>query len=309
MSTYYILDDSNKKDVKFLKSLYDFCNKNYLIQRENKYVVLAHSVMEITQAIVNITNYKLKYNNGKYRTYITTKENNLNLNSSDTKNIILVNTPAHLPRDENANINFSEFDNVIKCCDNTWSLIMYENNKERKDRLEDADIYMLSGKYLCGNPHDSKTLPINNLKVSMGFFKDKALAKSIQNQINHLTSGFKYCDILEIKKIISKPLSLMSVHKKNYNLLRSGVNSVKMAIKKYNKKYPEFKVNYEVEPSMYFVYVTSSSSDINIKNFTIFYKKLNFEAKLYENSKQLRNVRQTIFIPDVANGVMIISYD
>ena len=50
--THYILNNQNKKDNKFKKSVYDFCVQNYLIPQENHHLVVAHSVMEIQQALV-----------------------------------------------------------------------------------------------------------------------------------------------------------------------------------------------------------------------------------------------------------------
>jgi len=306
MSTHYILDDNNKKDVKFLKLVYDYCNENYLISSETKYVVVGHSVMEIKQALVNLTNYQLKFSDGKYRKHVTNKENNINLDSN-TRNLILVRTPGYLPtlKDRNANINLSGYDNVITCCDNTWSPFMYKNNMERKDNLEEnADVYLLSGRYLCGNPHELESLPVYNVKLSFGFFKDETLAKSVQDQINYISAGFKYTDIIDLKNILLKPRSLMSAYKKNYNILRNGVHTVKTVIKKYNEKYDDCKVKYEIEPSMFYVYVTSNDK-LDIKKFTTFYNKLNLEYKLYVNSKQLQNMRQTIWTPEVSNGIFI----
>ena len=50
---------------------------------------------------------------------------------------------------------------------------MYKNNMERKDNLEEnADVYLLSGRYLCGNPHELESLPVYNGKLSFGFFKE-----------------------------------------------------------------------------------------------------------------------------------------
>jgi hypothetical protein len=96
----------------------------------------------------------------------------------------------------------------------------------------------------------------------------------------------------------------MSAYKKNYNILRKGVHTVKTVIKKYNQKYDDCKVKYEIEPSMFYVYVTSNNK-LDIKKFTTFYNKLNLEYKLYVNSKQLQNMRQTIWTPEVANGIFI----
>ena len=121
---YYIFNDKNEKDLKFFETVYDFCYDNFFIPGENKHVVVGHSVMEIKQALVNITNYKLKYNDGKYREYVRNKENNINVNA-DTENIIAVNIPAYLPNSEK--INLSEYDNVITCIDNTWTPYMYKN--------------------------------------------------------------------------------------------------------------------------------------------------------------------------------------
>jgi hypothetical protein len=182
---------------------------------------------------------------------------------------------------------------------------MYKNNMERKDNLEEnADVYLLSGRYLCGNPHELESLPVYNGKLSFGFFKDKTIAKSVQDQINYISAGFEYTDIIDLKNILLKPRSLMSAYKKNYNILRKGVHKVKTVIKKYNQKYDDCKVKYEIEPSMFYVYVTSNDK-LDIKKFTTFYNKLNLEYKLYVNSKQLQNMRQTIWTPEVANGIFI----
>ena len=65
---YYIFNSNNEKDIKFLETVYDFCYDNCFIPRENNHVVVGHSVMEIKQALVNVTNYHLRFSDGKYRT-------------------------------------------------------------------------------------------------------------------------------------------------------------------------------------------------------------------------------------------------
>ena len=70
----------------FFESVYDFCSDNFFISRGNKHVVVGHSVMEIKQAIVNVTNYCVKYSDGKYRQHTRNKEKNINVNA-DIENI------------------------------------------------------------------------------------------------------------------------------------------------------------------------------------------------------------------------------
>lgn len=216
---YYIFNDKNEKDLKFFETVYDFCYDNFFIPGENKHVVVGHSVMEIKQALVNITNYKLKYNDGKYREYVRNKENNINVNA-DTENIIAVNIPAYLPNSEK--INLSEYDNVITCIDNTWTPYMYKNNTERKNKLENADIYVMSGRYLLGNPHELKSLPKNNVKMSFGFVKDATLATLIQGQINYISAGFDYTDVKYVNNKLSNRSTLMCAYKEKYNALKRG---------------------------------------------------------------------------------------
>ena len=298
---YYIFNDKNEKDIKFFETVYDFCYDNFFIPGENKHVVVGHSVMEIKQALVNITNYKLKYNDGKYREYVRNKENNINVNA-DTENIIAVNIPAYLPNSEK--INLSEYDNVITCIDNTWTPYMYKNNTERKNKLENADIYVMSGRYLLGNPHELKSLPKNNVKMSFGFVKDATLATLIQGQINYISAGFDYTDVKYVNNKLSNRSTLMCAYKENYNALKRGVNIVKKVINKYNDKYEDYKVNYEIEPSKYYVYITSNDK-VNIKKFNNFYNKLNLEYKLCVNCKQLENERQSIWTPKIEDGGFI----
>lgn len=303
--TYYIFNDKNKKDVNFLETVYNFCYENSLIPKENKHVVVGHSVMEIKEALVSITNYYLKYSDGEYRQHVTKKENNINADAN-TKNLVTIKVPAYLPKIEK--INLSDYDNVITCIDNTWSPYMYKNNTQRKNNLENADIYLMSGRYLLGNPHDLKSLPKNNVKLSFGFVKDETLAKLIQDQINYISAGFDYTDVKDVKNKLSNRSKLMYAYKENYNVLKIGVNNVKKVINKYNDKYENYKVNYEIEPSRYYVYITSNDKD-NIKKFKKFYNRLNLEYKLYVSCKQLENERQSIWMPYVSNGGFIkISY-
>ena len=295
----YILRDDNKKDVKFIKLVYDFCNENHFITPESKYVVMGHSVMEIKQALVNATKYNLKFNDGKYRKHITIKENIINTGCNTIGgSSIQCNIPGYLPLAENVDIN------VITCCDNTWAPFMYKNNIERKNNLQDDDVFLLSGRYLCGNPHNLDSLPKYNIKLSFGFFKDENLAKSVQNQVNYISAGFKYSDIVDFQNILLKPRSLISAYKKNYNRLRKGVCTITKEIKKFNDKYEDYKVKYEVEPSRFYVYITSNEKR-NIKKYTTYYNKLNLEYKLYVNSKQHQKKYQTIYTPQVDNGILI----
>lgn len=63
---YYLFDTKNsKEDAEFLRMVYNFCRDNSMIPESNKYGVVGHSVMEIEQALQNVTNYQLKYNNKK----------------------------------------------------------------------------------------------------------------------------------------------------------------------------------------------------------------------------------------------------
>jgi hypothetical protein len=295
---YYIFNDKNKKDLKFFETVYDFCYDNFFIPGENKHVVVGHSVMEIKQALVNITNYKLKYNDGKYREYVRNKENNINVNA-DTENIIAVNIPAYLSNSKK--INLSEYDTVITCMDNTWSPYMYKNNRERKNKLENADIYVMSGRYLLGNPHELKSLPKNNVKMSFGFVKDATLATLIQGQINYISAGFDYTDVKDIKNKLSNRSTLMYAYKENYNALKIGANNVKKVINNYNNKYEDYKVKYYIEPSRYYIYITSNDK-VNIKKFKNFYNRLKLEYKLYVDCE---NERQSIWTPKLEDGGFI----
>jgi hypothetical protein len=305
---YYIFNSNNEKDIKFLETVYDFCYDNCFIPRENNHVVVGHSVMEIKQALVNVTNYHLRFSDGKYRPHLTNKENNVNVDSNK-ENLIAVKIPAYLPKSENINTS-SDYESVITCIDNTWSPYMYKNNTERKNKLEDADIYLMSGRYLLGNPHDLQSLPKNSVKLSFGFVKDETLAKLIQDQINYISAGVDYSDVKYVKNKLSNRNRLMRAYKENYNALKRGVNIVKKVINKYNAKYKYYKVNYEIEPSRYYVYITSSDKDNidkdNIKKFKNFYNKLNLEHKLYvSSSKQVKPELQSIWTPNVVNGAFI----
>jgi hypothetical protein len=301
LSTHYIFSENNKEDVNFLKIVYDFCKENYIIPSENKYVVVGHSVMEIIQALVNITNYRVKYLDGKYRQFVARKEKYINAHA-DAENAIIIKVPGYLPLKE---IDASEYNNIISCIDNTWSPSMYKNNTERKRNLENAEIYLMSGRYLFGNPHKLKSLHKYSVKLSFGFIKDEKLANSIQDQINHISAGFEYSDIKVAKSILLKPRSFFFAYKENYNILRKGVHTITKVIKKYNHKYEDYKVKYEVEPSKLYVYITLNEK-LNIKKFTSYYNKLNLGYKLYVNSEDLRRDYQFIWTPEVPNGKAVI---
>jgi hypothetical protein len=296
-STDYILSENNKEDVKFTNSIYEYCKNNYFIPVENKHVVIAHSVMEIKQALVNITNYSIKFMDGKHRPYVTNKENNINTNV-DKKNVIAVNITGYLPFRK---INSTDYNDVITCVDNTWFPHMYTNHKERKNIIEDAaaaaDIYLLSGKKLLGNPYDISLLPKTNIKISFGFIKNRDLAKLIQDQVNYISGGFDLHDITHVKEMLQTPITLLSVYKINNNTLKKGVNTIIKVINIYNMKYPDFKVKYQVEPTMLYVYVTSDEK-VNIKKFIQVFNILNLEYKL--NSSD-----QSIWTPKVKNGIYI----
>ena len=290
--THYILNNQNKKDNKFKKSVYDFCVKNYLIPQENHHLVVAHSVMEIQQALVNCTKFNLKYVDGQNRPCVTIKENILNSNS-DAKGVIVVKNTGYLPKNK---IDLHTH-NVITCTDNTWATFMYKNNAQRKKNLDAcADVYLLSGNYLLSNPHGLPFLPKYNTKISFGFFKSKTLAMSVQNQINYMSGGFILSDIDYVRNALLNPCALLSGYKLNYNVLKNGVDKVKTVIKKYNDEFENFKVNYYVEPSMLYVYVESDY----INKFKKYYNSLNLEHKLYITSEQFQSELQSIWTPSGA---------
>ena len=296
LSTQYTFSENNKEDVNFLKIVYDFCKENYIIPSENKYVVVGHSVMEIKEALVNITNYRVKYLDGKYRRHVTLKEKYMNAHA-DAENAIIIKVPGYLPLKE---IDTSEYKNIITCIDNTWSPYT-----ERKRNLENAEIYLMSGRYLLGNPHQLESLHKYSVKLSFGFIKDKKLAILIQDQINHISAGFEYSNIKVAKRILMKPRSLMCAYKENYNILKKGVHTITKVIKKYNDKYEDYKVKYEVEPSRFYMYITSNET-FHIKKFTSYYNKLNLGYKLYVNSEDLQSDYQSIWLPEVHNRAVFI---
>ena len=287
--THYILNNQNKKDNKFKKSVYDLCVQNYLIPQENHHLVVAHSVMEIQQALVNCTKFNLKYVDGQNRPCVTIKENILNSNS-DAKGVIVFKITGYLPKNK---IDLHTH-NVITCTDNTWATFMYKNNTQRKKNLDAcADVYLLSGNYLLSNPHGLRFLPKYNTKISFGFFKSEPLAILVQNQINYISGGLSLSDIYYVRNTVLRPLALLSAYKLNYNVLKNGVDKVKTVIKKYNDEFADFKVNYLVEPSRYYVFVRSNY----IKKFKDYYNKLNLEHKLYVPSKKVEPELQSIWTP------------
>jgi hypothetical protein len=225
---------------------------------------------------------------------------------ADPENAIMIEIPGYLPVIGKEIVDTSEYKNIISCIDNTWSPSMYKNNTERKRRFENADIYLMSGRYLLGNPHQLKSLHKYSVKLSFGFIKDEKLANSIQDQINHISGGFEYSDMEVAKRILLKPRSLMSAYKENYNILRKYVHTITKVIKKYNDKYEDYKVKYEVEPSRVYIYITSNEK-FNIKKFTSYYNKLNLEYKLYVNSEDLRRAYQSIWVPRFPSGTAVIT--
>lgn len=83
------------------------------------------------------------------------------------------------------------------------------------------------------------------------------------------------------------------------------MHTITKVIKKYNHKYEDYKVKYEVEPSKLYVYITLNEK-LNIKKFTSYYNKLNLGYKLYVNSEDLRRDYQFIWTPEVPNGKAVI---
>ena len=92
---------------------------------------------------------------------------------------------------------------------------------------------------------------------------------------------------------------LMRAYKKNYNVLKMGVKRVEKVINRYNNPHKDYKVSYEIEPSRYYVYVTSTTS---IRKSKTFYNKLGLQSKLFVDCE---NERQSIWTPYVANGGFI----
>ena len=298
--TYYLFDKNSKEGIEFIDLIYIFCYDNHLISKSNKYIVIAHSVMEITQALKNVTKYKLKFDNKKYRTWCNYKEQALHTTSN--KNIIHVKIPGYI-NDENDKINLKEYKKVIKCIDNSWGLNMYKNNNERKNALEDADVYLLSGTYLMGGScSDFKGLGI---KLSVAFFTDEKLADLVQKDINHISAGLSYKDITEFKKHILNSHEILNLYKKNYTKITQDINNIKTVVKEYNNSNEDnknIKVVLKVEPSRKYAYITSKHKK-NIKKFSIHYNGLDPK---YELNKSKTNM---IWNPNVLENGMFIQFD
>ena len=308
--SYYTINKNNKDDLDFLNLVYNFGCNNYMIPKSNKYCVVAHSVMVIKQAIVNITNYQLKYDNKKYRKHTALKENYTNKNC-DENNLLLIKTPSYL-NDKKDKINLTKYNNIITCVDNSWCTYQYENNRARKNALQDADIYLLSGNKCCVVTSLTSLpnwLPIwlqstinnnnNEIKLSFGFFTDKKLADLVQNHINYITGGFMYKDIIYFKKKISNSDKLLNLYEKIYKKNTTNINNIKKIVKEYNSNNSHNNsVDITVEPSRYYVYITSN--DNNIKNFIKWYND-----NKYDYDYELNQKFNMIWNPKVDNGVFI----
>jgi len=286
----YYLFDKKKEDVDFLRLVYDFCRDNYMITESNKYCVLGQSVMEIEQALNNVTNYQLKYNNKKYRPWCSYKEESLN-KYSDKNNIIYIDIPGYL-HDKNDKIDLEEYKQVINCIDNTYSPYMYENNIERKNALKNADVYLIGGNSLLGYTNTHK------IKLSFAFFTDEKLADLVQKDINHITGGFLYKSIKYFEKKISNGDRLLNLYEKINKKRTKDRNNIKIIVNEYNSKNKTKKVTFTLEPGRKCVYITSKYKK-NIKHFIKYYNKSDHE---YELNKVLM---ANVYISKVDDGVFI----
>ena len=285
---YYLFNTKNsKEDAEFLRMVYNFCRDNSMIPESNKYGVMGHSVMEIEQALQNVTNYQLKYNNKKYRQWCNYREESLN-KYSDKNNLIYIGIPAYL-NNENDKIDLKEYKKVIKCTNNTFCPYMYKNNIERKNALKDADVYLISGNYLLGRTH--------KIKLSFAFFTDEKLADSVQKQINHITGGFLYKSIKYFEKKISNAERLLNLYEKINKKMTKDINNIKKIVKDYNSKNKNKKVICRIEPSRKYAYITSQYKN-NIKNFINYYNELDYE---YEINKAFA---PNVYMPVVYNGLV-----
>jgi len=306
MDSYYTINKNNKEDVDFLNLTYKFACDNYMTPKSNKYCVIGHSILEIQHALHKVTNYKLKYNNKKYRPWCSYKEESLN-KYSDNNNLIYIDIPSYL-NDENKTVNLKKYNKIITCVDNTWCVYQYENNEARKNALKDADVYFLSGNYILANDCRGNNYPIllynwlepfvkNKIKLSFAFFTDEKLADMVQKQVYHITSGFNYKEIIYFKDKISNGDKLLNMYEKGYNRNVKNLKNIKKIVKEYNSNNSNNGVDIIVEPSRYYVYITSNNEN-NIKNFTNYYNELDYE---YEINKTSNN----IFRPKVYNGIFI----
>lgn len=286
---YYLFDAKNsKEDAEFLRMVYNFCRDNSMIPESNKYGVVGHGVMEIEQALQNVTNYQLKYNNKKYRQWCNYKEESLN-KFSDKNNLIYIEIPAYL-NNEDDKIDLKEYKSVIKCIDNASGPYMYKNNIERKNALKNADVYLISGNALLGYTH--------KIKLSFAFFTDEKLVDSVQKQINHITAGLLYKSIKYFEKKISNGDRLLNRYEKINEKRTKDINNIKKIVKDYNSKNKNKKVICTVEPIRTFVYITSKYKK-NIKNFRNCYNELDYEYKLN------KPLMPSVYLPVVNNGVFI----
>lgn len=99
----------------------------------------------------------------------------------------------------------------------------------------------------------------------------------------------------------------MSVYKKNYDIHKHDIKNVMKAINKYNDKYKDHNINFEIEPSLHYVYVTSNDK-VNINKFTDFYNKLKLKNKLYSTSEEFQRIHRSIWSPEVKDGSFIKIY-
>lgn len=285
----YLFDKKNsKEDAKFLRVVYKFCCDNYMIPESNKYGVVGHGVMEIEQALQNVTNYQLKYNNKKYRMWCDNKEESLN-KYSDNNNIIYIDIPSYL-NDENDKIDLKEYKQVIKCVDSTFTPYMYKNNNNRKNALKDADVYFISGNALLGYTH--------KIKLSFAFFNDEKLADSVQKDIHHITGGLLYKSIKYFEKKILNGDRLLNRYEKINKKRTKDINNIETIVNEYNVSNKTKKVIYTLEPGRKYIYITSKYKK-NIKNFRNYYNESDHE---YELNKALM---PSVYMPLVDDGLFI----
>ena len=289
---YYIFGNK-KEDAESFNVIYKFCRDNYIIPASNKYGVLGYSVMTIEQALQNITNYQLKYNNKKYRPWCYYKEESSN-KYSDNNNIIYMDMPAYLKDENDEIVNLKKYNKVIKCIDNSFGPYMYTNNNDRKNALKDADVYLISGNSLLGKTYQIK----QKIKLSVAFFTDEKLAIRVQKNINYITAGFIYKSIKYFENKISNGDRLLSIYEKINKKMTKDINNIKKIVKDYNSKNKNKKVICTLEPSNKYLYITSEYKN-NIIKFIEHYKKSDSE---YELNKCLM---PNIYTPEVNDGIYI----
>jgi hypothetical protein len=226
-----------------LSDLYQFTTEEQWLPKENKYGVVGVSTFAIQSAVVEVLKSKVSYIGGeKDRPWILKKKEYLNDREGLNEKLIQIVNEGYI-NDSGRTIDEQE----IVLVDATWLPTM------QKPFTQDGEVYFFSGTYLT----------FQNVKVSFAFFKNKELAKCVQERVSFISTGVSLLDFQTIENTLSNKEKLKSKFRANKKTLTCKCDFLKNEVSEFNSSKGSSLV-LSIEPAMHYAYLSGDTKDLDL---------------------------------------------